>query len=185
MTSKKPTERPRPRQTFEQALLAFVKGYAGPRPELVPLLDAAVWYLMAEGLNKARERTDGKHGVERIQELGWIYVHGLMTEPLYQSLLTADAEFTRQVFTRPQSYVRTELQHWLAGLIREEQEAGALEARIPALTLADDLIRIGEELIYFDTDIAPLDKPGVAVQRLGEVLTALAPGLGDDLAVAM
>jgi AcrR family transcriptional regulator len=114
------------------------------------LLSDVLWSLSHQLFERAKADHRDKQGAERVLAIFRQHVGGIVSAPPLQGFLKQETHAALRLLTSETSGVQPRTVEDLAELLGEEHEAGALELRADADTLAYAIVRMTEGFIYHD-----------------------------------
>ena len=115
------------------------------------LLSDVLWSLSHQIFERAKQDHAPRAGAERVLAVFRQHVGTLVRAQPLQAFLQQETHAALRLLTSEQGSVQRRTVGDLAGLLREEEEAGALRPRADVDSLAYAIVRMTEGFIYHDT----------------------------------
>ncbi len=119
------------------------------------LLGQVLWFRTRQVLTHALAAADGLTGAARLLAIHETYLRVIHDRPALLALLEREPDAAVRLITASDSPVHCGLVRFVASVLAEEQDRGAITLTIDVETLAYVIVRIGESLIYAGTPGEP------------------------------
>ena len=113
------------------------------------LLSEVLWSLAADTLHQARTQASGAGADFVADTLDW-FMTAITYHPSMRTFLERDPEYALRILTGQHSVIQARMTEAVAGLLAEQEQAGALVPPLPSDALSYLLVRILESFMYSD-----------------------------------
>jgi AcrR family transcriptional regulator len=133
------------------------------------LLGAVVWFLTRHAIARAVKAGAGLAGRERLAAVNAGFMHDVNRQPGFRRFLDAEPEAALRILTSKHGPIQRGVIDWVARLLAQEEERGAIAPDVDLETLAYVIVRVGESFLY--ADVIADNEPDVdlAVDVIGKL----------------
>ena len=133
------------------------------------LLGAVIWFLTRHAIARAVKAGTGLRGPRRLKAINAAFMHDVNRQPGFRRLLDAEPEAALRILTSKHGPIQRGVIDWVARLLAQEEERGAIAPDLDLETLAYVIVRIGESFLY--ADVIADNEPDVdlAVEVVGKL----------------